>query len=274
MVVFLFKAMFFLFSDILPTMFETKVKHIAAILEDGVRELVPGIDAMVPGAADGLFDVFVVDSHEWATASSASGKIAVSSRLAGAIGMEDLLAYLIAREMVHVVVSHHEQNSAASIITSIAMNLVIPGSGLIKSAVSLGGAAIAANANREEQERRADELASVVLRAAGFNPQEAHTAIALFSRSPAFADWSGRLRATAGHVLAKANAATGQNANAKASATAAAESQKPGGGQKALRIQPAGVVSFVAGGAIIQTSTEDLRKVAASSGRATSYYND
>ena len=116
----------------------------------------------------GAFDVYVADSAEAETLSSATGKIALYAGLAQLTPSDEWLAFVIAREMGHVLAGHHDDNSAASIITSVIMNLIVPGSSLLKSAVSLVSSQTAAAAGAERQVREADEIGLRLLEAAGY----------------------------------------------------------------------------------------------------------
>ena len=116
----------------------------------------------------GAFDVYVADSAEAETLSSATGKIALYAGIAQLAPSDEWLALVIAREMGHVLAGHHDDNSAASIITSVIMNLIIPGSSLLKSAVSLVSSQTAAAAGGERQVHEADEIGLRLLEAAGY----------------------------------------------------------------------------------------------------------
>ena len=116
----------------------------------------------------GAFDVYVADSAEAETLSSATGKIALYAGIAQLAPSDEWLAFVIAREMGHVLAGHHDENSAASIITSVIMNLIIPGSSFLKSVVSLASSQTAAAAGGERQAREADEIGLRLLEAAGY----------------------------------------------------------------------------------------------------------
>lgn len=116
----------------------------------------------------GAFDVYVADSAEAETLSSATGKIALYAGIAQLAPSDEWLALVIAREMGHVLAGHHDDNSAASIITSVIMNLIIPGSSLLKSAVSLVSSQTVAAAGGERQVHEADEIGLRLLEAAGY----------------------------------------------------------------------------------------------------------
>ena len=120
----------------------------------------------------GAFDVFIADSADAQTRSSASGKIALYRGIATLTPSDEWLAFAIAREMGHVLAGHHEDNSAASLITSVIMNILIPSSGLIKSALSLAGSQAASAAGAERQMREADEIALRLLETSGYRMRE------------------------------------------------------------------------------------------------------
>lgn len=119
----------------------------------------------------GKFDVFVADSPEVSVRSSASGQIALNAGIGALKPTDDWLALVVSREMAHVIAGHHDDNSTASIITSIVMNLVLPGSGLLKSALSFAGSQLAAESGREKQVAEADTIAVQLLEAAGYAPR-------------------------------------------------------------------------------------------------------
>ena len=118
----------------------------------------------------GRFDVYVADSKEVSAMSSATGRIALNAGFAELRPTDDWLALVIAREMGHVIAGHHSDNSMASIVTSVLMNLLVPGSGLIKSALSLAGSQLAAESGRVKQAAEADDIAMKLLEAAGYTP--------------------------------------------------------------------------------------------------------
>lgn len=142
--------------------------------EEQMRRLADGLYAtsasLYPDATSriGRFDVFIADSAQASALSSASGRIAISSGIADLKPTDDWLALVLAREMGHVLAGHHDNNSTASLVTSILMNLVLPGSGFVKSAISFVGSQVAAVAGRERQIGEADEIAFKLLEATGY----------------------------------------------------------------------------------------------------------
>lgn len=183
--------------------FALQVQRIAGSLETGAQYLYPDLLQRVPGLVDGRFDVYVVEGNEPGSASSANGRVALNSELGAWQPYDDWLAFVIAREMGHVIARHHEENSAARIATSVIMNLLIPGSGLLKFVLSTGGSGIAAISKRDVQEQEADIIAVGLLKAAGFKLRDVALALRV---APAFLDdgrWSSVFRNSSGYLLAE-----------------------------------------------------------------------
>ena len=150
-----------------------QIDRVSAALQEAARRLY-GSKMNTLGA----FDVFVADSAETETLSSSSGKIALYGGIARLAPSDPWLAFVISREMGHVLAGHHDANSAASIITSVIMNLIVPGSSLLKSVVSLVGSQTAAAAGAERQGHEADEIALRLLAAAGYRERDLADALA------------------------------------------------------------------------------------------------
>lgn len=147
--------------------FSRQVQRIAGVLQKGAQELYPDLQQRVPALSAGRFDVYVVDGTEQSSASSPNGRIALSSALGVQRPYDDWVAFVIAREMGHVIARHHEENSLASMATSTIMNIILPGSGLLKMLISAGSSAIAAKSQRGVQAIEADAIARDLLVAAG-----------------------------------------------------------------------------------------------------------
>jgi hypothetical protein len=148
--------------------FVLQVRRLAAALQDGAQRLYPDLAKRVPGLLGGQFDVYVVDGNSPGSTSSANGRIALNSALGARQPYDHWMAFVIAREMGHVIARHHEENSSAGIATSVLLNMVLPGSGWLKSAISAGGSGIAAKSQKEAQAAEADAMAFELLRAGGF----------------------------------------------------------------------------------------------------------
>lgn len=184
--------------------FARQVQRVSDALQVGARYLYPDLQRRAPGLVAGRFEVYVVDGEEPGSASSANGKIALNAGFAAWQPYDDWLAFVIAREMGHVIGRHHEENSVASIAASVLLNVFIPGSSFMKSAISAGGAGIAARSKAGVQARAADTIALSLLKAAGFRLR--NVSIALLT-APVVLDggeWSNNFRASSDYLLAEA----------------------------------------------------------------------
>ena len=183
--------------------FPLQVERIAGVLQKGAESLYPDLAQRVPDLVDGRFDVYIVEGDQPGSASSANGRIALNAALGARQPYDDWMAFVIAREMGHVIARHHEENSAAGIATSVIMNVLIPGSSLLKALISAGGSEIAAKSQRGVQALEADAIAFELLQAAGFRLRNIYLTLLI---EPALLDdgsWSEGLRVSSGRLLAE-----------------------------------------------------------------------
>jgi Zn-dependent protease with chaperone function len=104
------------------------------------------------------------------TSSSAGGRIVLSRDLAALDPTDDVVAFLIAREMGHVIARHGEEVSGARMMFS-ALSAVFPIGGLVlKFAASLVGSQALTMSWAERQRRDADEIALTLLDRSGRSP--------------------------------------------------------------------------------------------------------
>ena len=194
----------------------------------------------------GNFDVYIADSKDAETLSSATGKIALYGGIAQLKPSDDWLAYVIAREMGHVLAGHHDQNSAASILTSVIMNLLIPGSGLIKSALSFAGSQAASASGGEKQAQEADEVALKLLEAAGYSARAVALNLAQgpFDERLGTSSWADSLRQSARTLIARQSAATPSPAPAFPSAPAFASASVAPTANDGATVAVAGIASL------------------------------
>lgn len=217
-------------------------------LESAARGLFPEIMSRI-----GQFDVYIATSTGIESRSSASGKIAINSAVGELRLTDDSLALVIAREMGHVLGGHHDDNSVASLLTSVIMNILIPGSSLIKSALSFAGSELAAATGADRQAVEADEIAIRLLETAGYRRQNLALSLAtepMMSESAA-GNWMRAFRKSAAGIVASARpvvhpAASAADANAVANAeplvpTAHAGDAMPLSREPLIRVRPSGI---------------------------------
>lgn len=198
--------------------FALQVRRVARGLETAALRLFP--DAM---GRIGAFDVYVANANEIAAQSSAVGRIAVNAGFAALNPTDDWIALVLAREMAHVVAGHHDNNSTASIVTSVLMNLVLPGSGLVKSALSFAGSQVASNSGRERQIGEADALALRLLEGAGYSMRAVALNVTLGPKSAQLGDgaWARAFIASGDALVAATRGLSGTPESAPAVADVA-----------------------------------------------------
>lgn len=182
--------------------FARQVQRIAGILQKGAEDLYPDLQQRVPGLAGNRFDVYVVDGDNPVSTSSPSGRIALTAALGTQRPYDGWMAFVIAREMGHVIARHHEENSSAGMTTSMIMNILVPGSSLLKMLISASGSAIAAKSQRGVQALEADAIARELLEAAGFRPRDIYLTLLI---DPLLLDdgaWSNDFRKSSDDFLA------------------------------------------------------------------------
>jgi Zn-dependent protease with chaperone function len=142
--------------------FALQAALVTAELENAARGLSPEAMSRIES-----FLVRVEPELGFATGSSASGRIALGSAIARLEPADDVIAFLVAREMAHVIARHDEEDSGARIFSS-ALTTFIPGFSLVARflASTLGGGALT-RSWAAEQRREADEIAVALLERAG-----------------------------------------------------------------------------------------------------------
>jgi Zn-dependent protease with chaperone function len=97
------------------------------------------------------------------SASSAGGRIILDSNLAALDPTDDVVAFLIAREMGHVIARHDEEDAGARMAFSALTALVPVGGLIVKFVASMLGSQALKTTWAERQRREADELALALL---------------------------------------------------------------------------------------------------------------
>ena len=155
--------------DLAAEGFARQVARVNAALQIGVQERYPDLAATVPGLSGKKFDVYVVEGDSLESSSSANGRIALSAQLGAWQPYDEWTAFVIAREMGHIIARHHEENSSAGLVTSIILNILLPGSALLKKAISAGAQSVASGSKEDVQMLEADAIARDILTASGYS---------------------------------------------------------------------------------------------------------
>jgi Zn-dependent protease with chaperone function len=142
--------------------FAGRASAIGADLEIAAREVAPQLFARIAG-----FRIEVNEGLGMGTGSTTGGRIALGSGLAALQPTDTVIAFLVAREMAHVIARHAEENSGASIVLS-ALGLLVPGFHLVLRwvATAVGSGALRSSWAAQQQ-READEIAVTLLELSG-----------------------------------------------------------------------------------------------------------
>jgi hypothetical protein len=131
-------------------------------LELAARELAPELFDRIEG-----FQVEVSDGLDVGTGSNAGGRIVLGSGLAALEPTDAVIAFLVAREMAHVIARHAEENSGASIVFSL-LGMLLPGfSAIARLVASAAGSSALTSSWAAQQQREADEIAMTLLEIGG-----------------------------------------------------------------------------------------------------------
>lgn len=147
-----------------PARFAGRVKTIGAQLEASARDMSPELFGRID-----RFEIEVNDSLGVGTGSSARGRIVLGSGLAGLEPTDTVIAFLIAREMAHVIARHAEENSGASLVFS-ALSMLLPGINVIVRLVATTlGSGVLKESWATQQRREANEIAIALLERTGLS---------------------------------------------------------------------------------------------------------
>ena len=203
--------------------FERNVARIANRLAGKAFELHPDLRERFD-----RFEFIIADKAEPGSASAAAGTVAIF-RGVRALDLSDAaLALVIAREMGHVISRHHDENTATSILVSIATQILLPFTGVMRalpfvpglSAVTQTAAPAAASASiaatataasfvgsrvviatyRPQQLLEADTAAMHLLAATGYNPRRAADDLRVAADKLDKDGWGGDVRLSVANI--------------------------------------------------------------------------
>lgn len=137
--------------------FGERVDKIGKTLEAAARDMSPESIERI-----GAFVIDVDPELGVSTASSAGGRIALGAGLARLEPNDDVIAFLIAREMAHVIARHDEEDSGARMFFS-AVTALLPIALVARLVASMVGSGAMMGSWAGEQRREADEIAVAML---------------------------------------------------------------------------------------------------------------
>lgn len=166
------------------------------------------------------FEFVIADKAEPGSASSAAGTVVIFRGVQKLRLDEEVLAFLIAREMGHVISRHHDENSATSILFSVAAQVLFPVANLIRgsaaliqtasataatsaisTAASFVGSRIAIESYKLDQLHEADAVALDLLASLGWNRADIADALAAGTQVTGDDGWSKDLRVSSREIV-------------------------------------------------------------------------
>lgn len=183
--------------------FRARVVEIGTSLQAAARDMSPDSLERI-----GAFDIGVDPDLDIATASSAGGRIALGAGLARLEPNDDVIAFLVAREMAHVLARHDEEDSGARIFFS-AVTTLLPIAMVARLVASMVGSGAMMGSWAADQRREADEIALALLVRTGRTVYGVGRSLAAGLRTERLADgdeWTIRYRESAGRVATVASA--------------------------------------------------------------------
>ena len=209
--------------------FELQVARLGERLAAQAFELYPELSERVS-----QFKFVIPEKTEPGTTSNASGTVAILSGTRPLESSDPALAFILAREMGHVIAGHHNENTAIKIIVSVIAQALLPITSIFRSLSSLPGASSAAAASATtaatsatgsaaaltatataasflgsqvvianywpKQLDEADAVALTMLARLGYDPRDTADALAALENRPIDSSWLRELRASAARL--------------------------------------------------------------------------
>jgi len=194
--------------------FDQRVQRLGTRLAQSAFEIYPDLTERFS-----QFEFVVAEKAEPGSASSAVGTVVIFRGVQKLRLDEEALAFLIAREMGHVISRHHDEDSATSILFSIAAQVLLPVTNLIRgsaaliqtasatatastlsTAASFVGSRIVIESYKLDQLREADVVALDLLASLGWNRGDVADALAASTQVIGDDRWSKDLRVSAREV--------------------------------------------------------------------------
>lgn len=202
--------------------FDQRILVLGRRLADVAYRVYPALHLRFP-----RFEFIVADKVDAGAASSAAGTVVIY-RGVRRLDLDDAaLAFILAREMSHVIAGHHDENVTTSILVAVVAQILLPvlnvgaffSSGAattaaattaastaatataIASAASFAGSRVLRASERPQQVREAETMAVKLLAAAGWDGREVSNQLeALRPALPEEPAWTGELRESARHI--------------------------------------------------------------------------
>lgn len=179
--------------------FERQVARLGTRLAAGAYETYPELRERIP-----QFNFVVAEKIGGGSSSDASGTIVIYRGVRKAPLDEESLAWLIAGEMGRVIARHHDETSAAAVLSSLLAQVLLAPANLARgvaflassTATALGKSFVAGSTTRERL-KEADAIALDLLYLQGWSGEEIADSLLDYSNRLGKDSWSEEVRRTA-----------------------------------------------------------------------------
>ncbi|MCX7165849.1 MAG: hypothetical protein NTV11_06195 [Rhodocyclales bacterium] len=178
--------------------FERQVVRLGTRLAEAAYESYPELRERIPE-----FSFVVAEKAEGGSSSEASGTIVIYRGVRKAALDEEALAWLIAREMGRVIARHHDEKSAATILSSLVAQVLLAPANLargmafiVSSTATAFGQEFVATGNIPAQRKEADVIALDLLSRQGWSDTEIADSLLDYSHRLDRNSWSEEVRST------------------------------------------------------------------------------
>ncbi len=209
--------------------FDFRVARLGEQLAGKAFELYPDLRERI-----GHFEFVIAEKAEPGTTSNAAGTVVIFGGTRALDLSDPALTFVLAREMGHVIASHHNENTATKIMVGILAQVLFPVTGLVRALAFIPGASSAAAATATtasatagtsvaavtatataasflgskaviatywpKQLSEADSIALTVMARLGFGSQNTADALAAIEARLGDSSWPRDLRASCEHV--------------------------------------------------------------------------
>ena len=172
--------------------FERQVLRLGTRLAETAYATYPELKERIP-----QFTFIVAEKIEAGSSSDASGTIVIYRGVRRARIDEEALGYLIAREMGHVIARHHDEKSAATIISSLIAQILLAPANLARGVAFIAsstagafGKDLVASGKIPEQRKEADIIALDLLARQGWSETEVVDSLLDYSNRLGRDSWS------------------------------------------------------------------------------------
>jgi hypothetical protein len=208
--------------------FDLRVARLGALLSEKAFQIYPDLHERI-----GHFEFVIAEKAEPGITSNAAGTIVIFGGTRALELSDPALAFVLAREMGHVIANHHNENTATKIIVGILAQVLLPITGIVRSLALIPGASGAAAATAttatttagstaaltatataasflgskvviasywSTQLDEADRVALTLIARMGFRPQDTADALAAAETRLGDSSWPRDLRASSTRV--------------------------------------------------------------------------